>query len=76
MISKHDKQRMENVDRWAEYVINNDDWSKQQKIFIDSQIENAKNIGLTKEQVEYIRADEKPAKKNIAKKDFLKRPEV
>lgn len=69
MGSKHDKQRMESVDKWAEYVINNDDWSKQQKILIDSQIENARNIGLTKEQVEYIRADEKPAK--IAKKEVL-----
>lgn len=69
MISKHDKQRMENVERWAEYVINNDDWSEQQKVLIDSQIENARNVGLTKEQVEYIRDDEKPAK--IAKKDFL-----
>lgn len=69
MISKHDKQRMENIERWAEYVINNDDWSEQQKILIDSQIENARNVGLIKEQVEYIRDDEKPAK--IAKKDFL-----
>lgn len=69
MISKHDKQRMENVERWAEYVINNDDWSEQQKVLIDSQIENARNVGLTKEQVEYIRDDEKPAK--IVKKDFL-----
>lgn len=69
MISKHDKQRMENVERWAEYVINNDDWSEHQKVLIDSQIENARNVGLTKEQVEYIRDDEKPAK--IAKKDFL-----
>jgi len=69
MSSKHDEQRMENVERWAEYVINNDDWSEQQKILIDSQIENARNVGLTKEQVEYIRDDEKPAK--IAKKDFL-----
>jgi uncharacterized protein YciU (UPF0263 family) len=60
---------MENIERWAEYVINNDDWSEQQKILIDSQIENARNVGLIKEQVEYIRDDEKPAK--IAKKDFL-----
>ena len=59
---------MENVDRWAEYVVNNDDWSKHQKILIDSQIENARNVGLTKEQVEYIRNDEKPAKKRVSLK--------
>jgi len=50
-----DRQRMEAVERWAEYVINNDDWSEHQKILIDSQIENAKRIGLTKEEVNYIK---------------------
>jgi len=55
MKSNHNKQRMENVDRWAKYVIENDDWSEQQKILIDSQIDNARKIGLTKEQVKYIK---------------------
>ena len=58
--SKHDKQKMENVERWAKYVIDNDDWSKQQKILIDSQIDNAQRIGLSKEQADYIRDDTKP----------------
>lgn len=54
MIS-NDKQRMEAVERWARYVRENEDWSEQQKVFIDSQIENAKAVCLTKEQVEFIR---------------------
>ena len=58
--SRHDQQRMENVERWANYVINNEDWSKQQKILIDSQIDNARNIKLSREQAEYIRDDPKP----------------
>ena len=59
MNSNHDKQRMEQVEKWARYVIENDNWSKQQKVLIDSQIENARNIGLTKEQVRYIKEGKK-----------------
>ncbi len=40
-MNSNDKQRMEAVEKWAKYVIENDDWSEQQKILIDSQIENA-----------------------------------
>jgi len=54
-MNSEDKQRMEAVERWADYVVNNRDWSRQQKIFIDAQIRNARTIGLTREQVEYIR---------------------
>ncbi len=54
MIS-NDEQRMEAVERWARYVGENEDWSEQQKVFIDSQIENAKAVCLTKEQVKFIR---------------------
>ena len=45
------------VEKWARYVRehDNEDWSRQQKILIDSQIENAKNIKLTREQVDYIK---------------------
>lgn len=55
----NDKQRMEAVEKWARYVVENDDWSKQQKILIDSQIENARNFRLTKEQVKYIKENPK-----------------
>jgi hypothetical protein len=50
-----DKQRLKQVERWANYVREHEDWSSQQKVLIDSQIENARNIKLTKEQVQYIR---------------------
>lgn len=32
------------VDRWAEYVISNDDWSKIQADFINAQVKNANDI--------------------------------
>lgn len=54
-MNSEDKQRMEAVERWANYVIKNKDWSKQQKILIDAQITNARMIGLNKEQVAYIK---------------------
>lgn len=55
------EDRMNFVKYWAEYVRTHDDedWSKQQKILIDSQIENARSIGLTKEQVIYIKEGKK-----------------
>ena len=56
----NEKQRMEAVEKWANYVVEHDDWSEQQKVLIDSQIENAKAVGLTKEQAEYIRTGKKP----------------
>lgn len=42
------------VDKWADYIINNNDWSQMQKVLIDSQIQNARKVKLTKEQVERI----------------------
>ncbi len=52
-----DKQRMFFVEKWAEFVKDNDDeeWSRMQAVLIDSQIENAQDIALTKEQVDYIK---------------------
>ncbi|MFH1638621.1 MAG: hypothetical protein ABIB71_09405 [Candidatus Woesearchaeota archaeon] len=49
-------QTMEDVERWAEYVKKHSDkeWSSQQKVLIDSQIKNAMEIGLSREQVLYI----------------------
>ena len=58
----NEKQRMEAVEKWANYVVEHDDWSEQQKVLIDSQIENARIVGLTKEQVEYIRTGKKQTK--------------
>lgn len=57
----NEEDRMNFVKYWAEYVRTHDDedWSKQQKILIDSQIENARYIGLTKEQVAYIKEGRK-----------------
>lgn len=45
------------VEKWAHYVREHDslDWSRQQKVLIDSQIKNAKNLRLSKEQVKYIK---------------------
>ncbi|MBU0757482.1 MAG: hypothetical protein KKF44_05425 [Nanoarchaeota archaeon] len=53
--------RMENVEKWAMYVREHDDkdWSKQQKVLIDSQIKNAKNIKLSRKQVDYIKTGRK-----------------
>lgn len=59
---KNNKEdRMNFVRYWAEYVRthNDKDWSKQQKVLIDSQIENARNFRLTKEQVKYIKENKK-----------------
>lgn len=54
-------ERMEAVEKWAKFVRDNDDmeWSRQQKILIDSQIINSRMIGLTKEQVDYIKGTNK-----------------
>lgn len=50
--------------KWADYVITHDDWSHQQKILIDSQLSNARQIGLSKEQVqELLKSKEKYRKK-------------
>ena len=47
---KNQKERFEFIEKWADYVRthSDEDWSKQQKILIDSQIKNAKKqiIGL------------------------------
>ena len=48
-------ERMKYVEKWANYVNTHKDWSKLQKELIDSQIENAFNVKLTKEQVRKIK---------------------
>ena len=47
--------RMKYVEKWAQYVVSHDDWSKLQKELIDSQIENAMQVKLSKEQVREIK---------------------
>ena len=44
------EERMNFVEYWADFVKNNPDkiWSKQQKILIDSQIENARNFKISR----------------------------
>lgn len=50
-------ERMKFVEKWAEYVKSHPDreWSRQQAVLINSQIRNARKIGLTREQVDYIK---------------------
>ncbi len=57
MNENNTKTRMEFVEKWAKFVKENPDekWSQMQAEFIDSQIENAKQVKLTKEQVKYIK---------------------
>lgn len=45
------EDRMNLVRYWAEYVRTHDDqdWSKQQKILIDGQLDHAKHAPLTRE---------------------------
>ena len=51
------KTRMDFVEKWAKFVAEHDDqeWSSLQAELIDSQIENARQVKLTKEQVDYIK---------------------
>ncbi len=49
------RERMAHVEKWANYVITHKDWSKMQKELIDSQIENAFHVKLSKEQVKIIK---------------------
>ena len=51
----HAAERMKFVEKWAQYVTTHDDWSKLQKELIDSQLENARQIRLTREQVDTIK---------------------
>lgn len=54
--------RMQHVEQWAAFVREHADaeWSRLQKELIDSQIENAQRVNLTKEQVEHIRGSHLP----------------
>ena len=48
---------MDFVEKWANFIIDNPDekWSELQAELIDSQLENAGQIKLTREQVDYIK---------------------
>jgi len=50
--------RMQFVEKWAKFVCEHSDaeWSILQKELIDSQIENAKKINLSKEQVTMLKS--------------------
>jgi len=54
------KTRMDFVEKWAKFVAEHPDeeWSKLQAELIDSQLENAKQVKLTKEQVDCIKKKE------------------
>ncbi len=51
------RTRMDFVEKWARFVAEKPDeeWSKLQAELIDSQLENAEQIKLTKYQVKYIK---------------------
>ena len=49
-------ERIKYVEKWADYVIKHKDWSELQKELIDSQLENAFNVNLTKKQVKGIKS--------------------
>ncbi|MBW2965655.1 hypothetical protein KY342_00965 [Candidatus Woesearchaeota archaeon] len=51
------KLRLDFVEKWAKFVAEHPDeeWSKLQADLINSQLENSKQIKLTKEQVDYIK---------------------
>lgn len=48
---------MDFIEKWADFIRNNSDerWSELQAELIDSQLENAEQIKLTKEQIDYIK---------------------
>lgn len=50
-------ERMEAVERWAKYILEHDDmdWSMHQAVLIDSQIESAMMINLSREQVDQLK---------------------
>ena len=51
-------ERMKYVEKWADYVATHKNWSELQKELIDSQIENAMHIKLTKRQVKGIKGND------------------
>jgi len=54
------KSRMYFVEKWARFVAEHPDeeWSRLQADLINSQLENAKQVKLTKEQVDFIKKKE------------------
>ena len=48
---------MDFVEKWAKFVSEKPDeeWSRLQAELIDSQLENARQVKLTKKQVDYIK---------------------
>ena len=55
------KTRMDFVEKWASFVKDNSNkkWSELQVELIDSQLENAEKINLSKKQVDYIKNSKK-----------------
>lgn len=49
---KNQKERLAFIDLWAEYVLSHsdEDWSRQQNILINSQIQNARKLRADKNQ--------------------------
>ncbi len=54
---KNNEERKKFIEMWADYVRSHKDkeWSKQQNIIINSQIQNSRSIKWTKEQFEDLR---------------------
>ena len=66
--------RMQFVERWAEFMKNNpvEAWSNLQKELIDSQVENAERIKLTRGQVKYIKKCVKVLRSSSASKILIR----
>ena len=60
---KNARERMKFVDFWADYVRNHPDrdWSSQQKLLIDSQIQGARSWGWTPEAFMRMKGEKLPA---------------
>ena len=58
------EERRKFVSLWAEYVRTHTDreWSEQQRLLIDSQIQSARAYPLTKEQYLEMKSKQSPAK--------------
>ncbi len=56
---ENDKERMWYVEYWANYVLSHTDkqWGNQQKVIINSQLQNAKQYRLTPKDYLFIKGE-------------------
>ncbi len=70
-LKKNREERLKFVDFWASYVRTHPDrdWSSQQRVIIDSQIQGARGHGWTPEEFVHMK-DEKKTQKHRANEKF------